>query len=117
MSSLKSEICTALTQDISNCERQNLKKLCDLIDAIILDKFKIDEKDYDRLYREVVQKLARNPNNLDAKLLSLRIKNKDVTTNGFVYMKFLEIKLILKGYNNEPKIVELIDKINNGKDV
>jgi len=110
---LKSEICSALRQDLSNNEKQKLSELFSLVDTLLLNKFeKVNSKDFNYLYKEVLGKLVRNPNNKDAKLMLDRIKNVDVSENGFVYMKLLQIKIILEGYNNTVKIVKLIEEIN-----
>lgn len=110
---LKSEICSALRQDLSNSEKQKLGELFSLVDTLLLNKFeKVNSKDFNSLYKEVLGKLVRNPNSKDAKLMLDRIKNADVSENGFVYMKLLQIKIILEGYNNTTKIVKLIEEIN-----
>jgi hypothetical protein len=112
---LKSEICTALTKDISNGERQKLGELFSLIDTLLLNKFsKVIPKDYNYLYKDLMNKLIKNPNNNDARLLLERVKNMDVSEEGFVYMKLLQIKIILEGYKSQytTKITELISDMN-----
>ena len=113
---LKTAICTALGESISNSERQKLGELFSLIDVIILNKFgRVDSKDYNTLYKELTASLIKNPKNTETKLIMERlrsIKNLNVSEDGFIYMKLLQIKLILEGYNNTPKVVELINKLN-----
>jgi hypothetical protein len=112
---LKSEICTALTKDISNGERQKLGELFSLIDTLLLNKFsKVVPKDYNYLYKDLMNKIIKNPNNNDARLLLERVKNMDVSEQGFVYMKLLQIKIILEGYKSQhtTKIAELISDMN-----
>lgn len=113
---LKTAICSSLDKNISNSERQKLGELFSLVDVILLDKFgKINSKDYSMLYKELTAAIIKNPKNIEAKIILDRlrsIKNTNVSEEGFIYMKLLQIKLILEGYNNVPKVVELIDKIN-----
>lgn len=114
---LKTAICTALGESISNSERQKLGELFSLIDVIILNKFgRVNSKDYNSLYKELTASLIKNPKNVESKLILERlrsIKNLNVSEDGFIYMKLLQIKLILEGYNNTPKVVELINKVNS----
>jgi hypothetical protein len=115
---LKSEICSVLKEDVSNFERQKLGELFSFIDIILLDKFgKVHSKDYNSLYKELIGKLVKNPKDLDTKLVLERIKYINETQEGFYYMKFLQMKLILKAYDNATKIIEIIDKINNTEEV
>ena len=112
---LKSELCVALLEDISNCERQKLKELFSLVDALILNKFsKVTIKDYNSMYKELTQKLVKNPNDNDIRLLLDRVKNYDVSEDGFIYIKLMQIKLVLQGYSNDAtdKVVLLIDELN-----
>ena len=113
---LKTSICEALKEDISNSERQTLKELFSLVDVIILDKFgEIGQGDYDNLYRELTSKLTKDPKDIEVKILYERLrsaKNVGISKESFIYMKLLLIKLILEGYGNTSKVVKFINNIS-----
>ena len=113
---LKSEACAGLTLNLCNGERQKLGELLSLIDSLILNKFdEVNKSTYNTLYKELMSKIVKNPKNADTRIMLDRVKNYEVSHDGYVIMKLLEIKVMLEGYNSPGlrNIIKLLSEINN----